>query len=114
MSLMWIPKQNQELQAKLSHLVRMLNIGGDVAGGGEKKTREAEIANFAVSLDGVGFWILYLSQKHKVFNQELGSTYTIECWYQPTKSDGKLMALNKEDEWEFANKGGLFQSAIAR
>ena len=40
MSLMWIPKQNQELQAKLSHLVRMLNIGGDVAGGGEKKTRE--------------------------------------------------------------------------
>jgi len=33
----------------------MLNIGGDVAGGGEKKTREAEIANFAVSLDGVGF-----------------------------------------------------------
>ena len=43
----------QEPQAKLSHLVRMLNQVETLQEEKENKAREAEIANFAVSLDGV-------------------------------------------------------------
>jgi hypothetical protein len=26
---------------------------------------------------------------------DVGSTYTIECWYKPAKSDGEVMVLNE-------------------
>jgi|TARA_B100001964_G_C14244118_1_gene606546 hypothetical protein len=88
--------------------------GGEVVGGeGEKKAGEAEVANFAASFDGVDFESYISAKNHDVFNKALEDTYTIECWYKPAKSDGELMVLNKEDEWEFANKGGIFQSAVA-
>jgi len=90
--------------------------GEGVAGEGiaeKKPVGDPEVSNFAVSLDGVDFESYVSAKDHKVFNEALGSTYTIECWYKPFKTDGELMVVNKEDEWEFANKGGLFQSAVA-
>ena len=90
--------------------------GEGVAGEGiaeKKPVGDPEVSNFAVSLDGVDFESYISAKDHKVFNEALGSTYTIECWYKPFKTDGELMVINKEDEWEFANKGGLFQSAVA-
>ena len=57
----------QEPQAKLSHLVRMLNQVETLQEEKENKAREAEIANFAVSLDG-GVVESYISAKNIRFS----------------------------------------------
>lgn len=69
--------------------------------------------NLAVLFDGVDFESYISAPDHPCFHADIGLPFTIECWFNPADKEGERMILNKEDSWEFANKDGRFQAAVA-
>jgi hypothetical protein len=72
-----------------------------------------EAGNLALLLDGTDFESYASGPDHPGFHTGLGLPFTVECWFKPADDAGERMILNKEDSWEFANKEGLFQAAVA-